>query len=358
MSYRESIRFEPLENRLCLSVSATVSDGDLVVSGDAAGAVEIVAVSAGAYRVTDNGVLIADETTLSGVTDDIRIQLETSVADTNDTVTVDLGGQAVDRVYASLGGGDNTFEFSNGTAERLSYRGGSGADSVTLAATIESRAQVALGAGDNDLTVTGAVGSLVVQGGSGADLVAIDESATISGGVIAKLGSGDNSLSLAGAVDGHLLVAARDGADTVTIADTATVGKSVKLALGDGDNAVTVAGEIDGRLSYDGGDGNDAVTLSASAVVADDFFARLGDGDNTVTHAGNVGGDFRVVSLNENDTVDITDTAIIGGTTDIGLGEQRDHGGGCAHALARDESLGTLDFNGRRLGFYYRGFRR
>src|SRR5262245_62043091 len=48
-------RFEPLENRMCLSVSVAVTDGDLVVSGDADGAVEIVAVSDGVYRVTDNG---------------------------------------------------------------------------------------------------------------------------------------------------------------------------------------------------------------------------------------------------------------------------------------------------------------
>ena len=41
------------------------------------------------------------------------------VAGTNDTVTVDLGGQTVDKVYAELGDGDNSFELVNGTATGL-----------------------------------------------------------------------------------------------------------------------------------------------------------------------------------------------------------------------------------------------
>jgi hypothetical protein len=123
--------FEPLENRLCLSVTATVSDGDLIVEGDADGAVEIVAVSEGAFRVTDNGVVIADETTLVGVDDDINIKLEETIDGANDTVTVDLAGQTVDKVYADLGDGDNSFELLAGTASGLTYRGGDGLDSVS-----------------------------------------------------------------------------------------------------------------------------------------------------------------------------------------------------------------------------------
>ena len=65
------------------------------------------------------------------------------------------------------------------------------------------------------------------------------------------------------------------------------------------------------------------------------------------------GGDFRVVSANENDTVDITDAAVIGGETELGLGEQEEYGG--CHG---GRGLAELVLNGRRLGFYYRGFRR
>jgi hypothetical protein len=361
MTTRNLRRIEPLENRLCLSVSVAVTDGDLIVSGDADGAVEIVAVSEGAFQVSDNGVLIADETTLNGVTDDIHINLEESIEGTNDTVTIDLGGQAVDRVYAELGDGDNAFEILNGTATSLVYRGGDGIDSVSLDATIESRVNAMLGDGDNDLTVSGAIGNLTVHGGEGADLVAIGETATVSGGVTAKLGDGDNSLMVAGAVDGHLLVSARDGADTVTLTETATVGRSVRTALGDGDNSLTVAGQVDGNVGYSGGDGNDEVSLAASAVIGEDFNARLGDGENSVTHDGIVEGDFRVVSFNEDDAVDIAETAVVGGETILGLGEQqeREHGGCGNHLGDRvGRGLEALELNGRPLGFYYRGFRR
>lgn len=358
MSSRTVRRFEPLENRLCLSVSVAVTDGDLVVSGDADGAVEIVAVSEGAFRVTDNGVLIADETTLTGVTDDIHIKLEETVDGTNDTVTVDLGGQAVDRVYAQLGDGDNSFQILNGTASGLVYRGGDGIDSVSIEATMDSRIVATLGDGDNDLTVSGAVGNLSIHGGDGADLIAISATATVSGGVTAKLGDGDNSLALAGAVEGHLLVSARDGADTVTVAETASIGRSARIALGDGDNSLTVAGQVDGSVGYNGGDGNDAVSIAASAVIHENFSARLGDGENTVAHEGTVEGDFRVVSLNEDDAVDIADTAVIGGETILGLGEQQEYGGCGLHHEGLGRALESLTLNGRNLGFFYRGFRR
>ena len=64
---------ERLENRVYLTVTASVSDGDLVVEGQADGAVEITAVEEGKFVVTDNGVEVA---TLEGVNDDIMIKLD------------------------------------------------------------------------------------------------------------------------------------------------------------------------------------------------------------------------------------------------------------------------------------------
>jgi hypothetical protein len=349
-------KFEVLENRFCLAVTAMVTDGgDLIVEGDADGAVKIVAVSEGTFRVTDNGVVIADETTLQGVTDDIRIRLDTDAEDNNDVVTIDLAGQSVDRVYANLGDGDNSFELTGGTAHGLVYRGGDDNDGVALGGTIESRALVSLGDGDNDLMVTGEVGSLAVCGGDGADMVAIAATAILSRSVSTKLGGGDNSFTHNGTIEGRLLVSARDGADTVSVAEGATIGGTAKIALGDGDNSTTVAGTIDGNLAYHGGDGNDSVTLAETASIADSFHARLGEGDNSVTHAGTVGGDFRVVSANADDTVDITDTAVIGGETDLGLGEQHEGRGRCRGG---NGGLESLVFNGRQLGFFFRRTRR
>jgi hypothetical protein len=61
--------FEPLENHRLLAVIASLTaGGELLVQRDADGAVEIVAVSQGAYCVTDNAVVIADSDTLTGAT--------------------------------------------------------------------------------------------------------------------------------------------------------------------------------------------------------------------------------------------------------------------------------------------------
>jgi hypothetical protein len=355
MSKYRRRKFEVLENRLCLAVTATVVDGDLVVTGDADGAVEIAAAGDGAYRVTDNGVVIADETTLQGITDDIHIMLESTTEGTNDSVTVDLTEQEVDRIHADLGDGDNSFELSGGTAHGLLYRGGDRVDSVSLSTAIQSRATVLLGDGDNDLTVNGEVENLSVHGGDGADVVAIAETAAVGRGVSAKLCAGDNSLTVAGTIEGHLAMSARDGIDTVTVTEGATVGRSAKISLGDGDNSATVAGTIDGSLAFDGGGGNDTVTLAETAVIGNSVNARLGAGENTVAHAGTVEGNFRVVSSNENDIVDIADTAVVDGETALGLGEQIEGRGGCRH---RAWKLDTLMFNGRPLGFFLRGLMR
>jgi hypothetical protein len=350
--------FESLESRLCLAVTATVSDGDLLVQGDADGLVEIVAVSNGAYRVTDNGTLIADETTLQGVTDDIHIKLEATVDGSNDAVAVDLAGQVLDQVYADLGDGDNSFELTGGLANGFVYRGGDGIDSVSVDTTVESRALLFLGDGENDLTVTGQVKYLSIHGGDGSDMVAIADTADISGGVTARLGDGNNSMSLAGTVEGHFMVSARDGVDMVTVDETATIGRSAKIALGDGENSTTVAGTIEGNLLYHGGDGNDSVTLEESSVIEESLIARLGDGENTVTHAGTVNGDFRVVSSNENDVVDTT-AGEIGGEEHLGLGEQHDHSDHWWGGWGRGErGWRPFFFRGGPFGFFGRGFGR
>lgn len=180
MSYRRLATFETLENRRALAVTAAVSaGGDLIVSGDADGAVEIVAVSEGAYRVTDNGVVIADADVLTGVTDDIRINLD-KTAGADNTVTVNLAGSdVVDTVYARLGDGDNTFQLIGTAVDDVSYRGGDGDDAVTLDATVDGSASLQLGDGDNTVEITGAIGRLSIKGGDGDDQVTIDAAAEI-----------------------------------------------------------------------------------------------------------------------------------------------------------------------------------
>jgi hypothetical protein len=236
MRFGRSARFEFLEDRALLAVTTSVTaGGDLVVKGTADGAVEIVAVSPGAFRVSDNGVVVADSDVLTGVTDDIRIVL-TDSATAADTVTLDLGGQAVDQIYARLGSGDNTFTLANGAAGWLSYRGGSGADSVTLAegASVDESVRLHLGAGDNSATIGGAIdGSLVFDGRAGNDSLTIAATASIGEDVHVRLGAGDNTVAHLGSVGGDLKVVSANAEDAVDVADTATVGGETVLGLGE-----------------------------------------------------------------------------------------------------------------------------
>lgn len=121
-----------LESRLCLTVAVEVDDGDLIVDGQADVAVEIVAVDQGTFQVSNNGGVVD---TTEGVTDDIRIEPDAEDGAADDDVTLDLAGQAVDRVVVDLGDGDNSFLLQGGTVGRFSpapARGGVAQDARTV----------------------------------------------------------------------------------------------------------------------------------------------------------------------------------------------------------------------------------
>src|SRR5205085_2577716 len=94
-------RFESLEKRLALTVTASVSAGSLLVQGDADGAVAITSVGTGNFEVRNNGVLVADSSTLTGINHNVKIDID-QTAGADNTVTLDLGTQAVDKIYADL----------------------------------------------------------------------------------------------------------------------------------------------------------------------------------------------------------------------------------------------------------------
>lgn len=182
---------EQLESRICLSVSASVDHGSLLVEGDAEGEVVITAGADGAFVVThgdDEPIMV------EGVTNGIRINLEDETAGADDTVTVDLAGQTVDYVVARLGDGNNTFVLKGGTVD----------------------------------------GSASYQGGDGTDLVEIATDAVIEGGFFAQLGSGDNNLTVSGQIGGNLRVASSNILESVQVGEDA-VGGNMTLTDADVD---------------------------------------------------------------------------------------------------------------------------
>ena len=278
---------EKLESRRYLTVTASVTDGDLMVQGQADGTVEIRAIDEGKFLVTDNGNEVA---TLEGVSDDIRIKLDTEGTDTNDKVTVDLAGQAVDQVFVELGNGDNEFELQGGTVRgMLRYLGGAGDDGLTIDADVivEGPVVAQLRSGNDRLDVAGQLQrELLVFAGSGDDAVQLTEDCRVEGSVYLVLGDGQNIATVAGEINGSLVCHGGAGDDSVTLSDSALVRRSVHLALGEGDNTVELAGTVLGNVQYCGGDGSDTVTIASGAAVAGNVTLRLGDGTNTVDHAG------------------------------------------------------------------------
>src|SRR5438045_3867436 len=87
-------QIERLESRYALTIAAALDNGMLNVSGDADGAVTITAVDATTYKVTDNGVDVAS---VQNVTGGIQIGID-ATAKADDSMTIDLGGQAVDKI--------------------------------------------------------------------------------------------------------------------------------------------------------------------------------------------------------------------------------------------------------------------
>ena len=311
---------ERLEQRVCLTVNASLTDsGDLLVGGDADGAVEISTTDGQTYQVTDNGVALE---AVSGVTGGVRVTLDQTARTANDSVTIDLGGQSIKRLIANLADGDNTLTVRNGTVKgNLSFVGGTGADQLTLADSLIVQRSVAalLGAGSNIVTVDGQVdGDVHVHGREGDDVVHVGAGAKIGRGLSALLGDGNNSIDAQGEIGRGLMVRTGAGADSVQLAESSQVG-SVRLQLGDGDNSLTSNGNVSGSIGYCGGAGTDAVTLADTSLTGGSVRIGLGDGVNTVLQAGAVSGDLSVRSQNADDVV-TTDATMVGGTVTTELG--------------------------------------
>jgi hypothetical protein len=367
MRKRNRPGYQKLENRVCLAVSAVLSDsGSLRVSGDADGDVSIVATDTG-INVTDNGVDIGSFEEASSIRVIIDRGSETA-ADNN--LSIDLGDQSVDFVFATLGDGDNRFELSgNLSVERVLFIGGSGNDTMNVDIVTERIVAAWMQAGDDVLSVDadanfvlmgGGVGSdtinlaegtsignviarlghgdnaanfhgevndtLSVRGGSGVDVIELSATSTVGQQAHFILGSGDNSLNLEGAVDGTLVVKAANGTDMINVADTATVAGRARFNLGGGANDFSIDGNFFGTLFLQGSDGGDVVDIADSALVEGDLTIRLGEDTNVVTVAGNVGGDLFVTSQNADDVFEVT--GVVTGTTTLTPGEQVTNGNG------------------------------
>jgi hypothetical protein len=209
-----------------------VDNGDLLIEGDAVGAIEIVDLGDGTLQVTqhaaaeDGGDLVQ---IFDGVNDDIRIAVDSGEVDFADAIAIDLSANSValDRIYADLGSGDNS----------LSLVGG------------------AIG------------GNFVVKTGNGDDAISIAEGVSIQGGVYLALRDGDNTTTLGGKISRDLAISGGVDDDTITLLAESLVGRSVAISAGAGTNSVVVAGTIAGNLHVVSSNSDDTVDISSEATI-------------------------------------------------------------------------------------------
>lgn len=323
-SPRTRLSFQPLEDRTCPAVAASLAAGVLSVSGAVAApgdALTVQQTAAGTFQVEDGATVVAGGP-FAGVT---AVRLKLTGAD--DLVNIDLGGLAfAGGVSVNLAGGTNALTVRNGSIAQSLYvqagHRGAGTDSVALAGvTVGKDVSVDLDGGPSEsLTATGATvtGNLTVSGASAVTLDAathVGKSATVwessSSNVVDVEGSVGRDLSvLAGCFSGNtagtssltLGAAASVGRDLVftaawrnTFGDTLTldagskVGRDVFFAGTNKNDVVTLGGEIDRNLTVLEGNGSDRATLAATAVVKGSAAFAFGNGNDTLDIEGHVG---------------------------------------------------------------------
>jgi hypothetical protein len=183
--------FESLEARQMLAgdVSASISNGKLVVKGDSlangitiaagttAGTVVVTGVNAGGTATNVNGTSNG-AVTLTGFTGGVKIDMKggddsvtiTGLTETgdakleagrgNDTFSVS-GSTFNGELTTNLGSGDDTLTLSSTTvSDKSKVKGRSGDDDVTITNSTFSKLSVSLGRGDDSLTMSGTTASV------------------------------------------------------------------------------------------------------------------------------------------------------------------------------------------------------
>jgi hypothetical protein len=241
-SYNSVTRFDDfsvIDQSPISDISAKLKGGDLIISGDSGGEVQILAIQKDAFQILDRGRLLF---TVEDVTGDLHVEL----GDARDQVNLDLNGYAFERnVAVDLGGGDNSLEVTNGSiGGHLTVIGDDGGDNITISesATIQKHARLKTGAGDDSFTLSGAIArGLFIDTGQGNDVFVL--SGQVNFGFFANTGEGD---------------------DRVEILSSSVLGRNAVIKLGDGSDTLTSEASQPHMVMMEG-QGDDQVSLADSS---------------------------------------------------------------------------------------------
>ncbi len=291
------VRFDNLQVRSLLPVEDKVApesqitaelDGrDLVISGETMGHVEIVAVARNAFEIYEDGLLV---TTVEGVRGDLNVEF----GESDDTVTLDLGGYRFRRdVNIDLGDGENCLEIVNGSIRgRLDVDGGDGSDIVRIGEDVYVRR------------------SSTIETGDGAD--ALDIAGEFRN-LRLRTGDGNDDVDFSGEAR-KLSLRSGDGGDEIDVSGYA---RSVYLRTGDGEDVINVSGDAR-TVSVRSGDGNDQIELSGE--VRRTARVTTGDGDDSLTVLGDI--NLLFARMNKGmDNVEVLSESNVRGIVSLGRGD-------------------------------------
>ena len=228
--------------------------------------------------------------TFSGEAGADTISFDSRSAGAYSATTFNAGG-GNDLITAQLGAGTN---FAVQTGGRVAFDGDAGNDTMVINIEQGEDLSAALfdgGAGDDSITLnllSGGSASVVnsgteLVGGSGADTIGIAATIATTAELVIRAGSGadviSGTLASGGVTFGEFSAFGGDGADTIafTFTAAATAGIAMQGASGG---------------IFEGGAGNDSLTVIAAAVTGGSFsFGTLrgGAGADTITFGGEFG---------------------------------------------------------------------
>ncbi|WP_409025752.1 hypothetical protein QRO24_11200 [Gallibacterium anatis] len=209
-----------------------------------------------------------------------------------DSDTVTLGATSESRFWM----GDGTNTLSLGSSSSVGYSGGTGTDTITIKGNVNNNSTFNIGSGDNSITITGNAEQTWIgvsnndQGfaQSGNDTVTINGSLTGKGieTEVINLGAGQDRVTISGALQDSL-IRMGDGNDNITI--NGITYNSNRIDAGKGDDVITVTNQINSTNTHlIGGEGNDTFTVQ--------YFR----GDNQNAVSGGTGKDTLNITGNNN----------------------------------------------------------
>jgi hypothetical protein len=281
---RTRLSVEALECRAVPAVTAGVTHGDLVITGDPAAAshLTVTASDANGDKVADTFV-VKDGTTTVGTFNGVNHDVIFRLGKGNDAVTLDLGGlSAPHDVRADLGGGTNSLTVGNGTVKgALVVRGGAAGSTLELLGGATVKGDVLTDrVGTVKLDAGSTVGDNVIDQGDGA-ADALTVAGKVGGDVIFLGGRQADTFTVTGAVGGSVFAFLGDGNDVAKVGGT--IGGALVLDGGPGKDALTLSGTVGGHVDVIGGGGGDAVTVAATAQLKKASHIELGNGNDTFT---------------------------------------------------------------------------